>query len=115
MPALLLMLLAFLLPAAPSSHRCFDLLVLLALHAKGGNSRKSVEACLKKKLLDGQTGAAWLSKSLKGHQVKLTGAWCTLGMTSLSKTLMEGYVSLLARAAGTPGVSSSIAQAKKYA
>jgi hypothetical protein len=55
--------------AAPSAHRCFDLLALLALHARGGASRKAVEQSLKRKLLDGHANAAWISRSLQGHQV----------------------------------------------
>eukprot|EP00882_Tetradesmus_deserticola_P024430 GHRQ01026698.1.p2 GENE.GHRQ01026698.1~~GHRQ01026698.1.p2 ORF type:complete len:202 (+),score=96.91 GHRQ01026698.1:184-789(+) len=54
---------------APAAHRCFDLLVLLALHARGGASRKAVEQCLKRKLLEGHAHAAWISRSLQGHQV----------------------------------------------
>jgi hypothetical protein len=58
--------------AAPSAHRCFDVLALLALHARGGASRKAVEQCLKRKLLDGHASAAWISKSLHGHQVGIS-------------------------------------------
>jgi len=55
--------------AEPSAHRTFDLLVLLALHAKRGASQKAVEGLLKKKLLEQQAGPAWFSQCLQGHQV----------------------------------------------
>lgn len=64
-----------LLPAArtdPGAHGCFDLVVLLALHTKGSDSRKAVEACLKKKLLEGAATPAWLNRALTSHQVRQT-------------------------------------------
>eukprot|EP00878_Enallax_costatus_P024090 GHUV01025681.1.p1 GENE.GHUV01025681.1~~GHUV01025681.1.p1 ORF type:complete len:600 (+),score=218.23 GHUV01025681.1:550-2349(+) len=62
----------------PNSHRCFDLLVLLALHAKGGPDRKAAEACLKKKLVDGHATSAWLSRSLHGYQASYRDLWPSL-------------------------------------
>ena len=56
-------------PADPGAHGCFDLLALLALHTKGADSRKAVEGCLKKKLLEGAATPAWLTRALTGHQV----------------------------------------------
>lgn len=47
--------------------------MLLALHAKGGDSRKAVDACLRKKLCDGHaTITSWLGKALQGHQVRVS-------------------------------------------
>jgi len=65
---LLLLLLLLVLPDL-ASHGCLDLVVLLALHAKGSDSRKAVEALLKKKLMEGQAATAWITRALTGHQV----------------------------------------------
>ncbi|KAF6266710.1 Fanconi anaemia protein FancD2 nuclease-domain-containing protein [Scenedesmus sp. NREL 46B-D3] len=56
---------------APAAHRGFDLLALLALHARGGASRKAVEQCLKRKLLDGHGNASWISRA---REATLTAA-----------------------------------------
>jgi hypothetical protein len=56
--------------AEPTDHGVVDLMVLVALHTKAGDSRKAAEACLKRKLLEGHVNAAtWLSKALQAHQV----------------------------------------------
>lgn len=54
----------------PGTHGCFDLVVLLALHAKGADSKRAVEACLRKKLVEGAATPAWLTRALAGHQVR---------------------------------------------
>lgn len=56
----------------------------MALHTKGSDSRKAVEACLKKKLLEGAATPAWLTRALTSHQVgRYTGpgARCLAGKT----------------------------------
>lgn len=53
-----------------ASHGCFDLVTLLALYARPGDSKKAAEACLRRKLLEGHVNiSSWLSKALQGHQV----------------------------------------------
>eukprot|EP00775_Hariotina_reticulata_P013726 gene13726-13848_t len=59
----------------PSAHRSFDLLVLLALHAKGGAAQKAVEGLLRKKLMEQQAGPSWISHSLQGHQASFRELW----------------------------------------
>lgn len=64
------MLLLSFCPLDVAALGCFDLVVLLALHAKSADSRRAVEACLKKKLLEGDgAAAAWFANALTGHQV----------------------------------------------
>lgn len=60
--------------AAPSVHTVFDLLVLLALHAKGGATHRTAEALLRKKLREGSLSPAWLSRALQGRQVSCPAA-----------------------------------------
>jgi hypothetical protein len=57
--------------ADPAAHRTFDLWALLALAALGGDRRKAALAALRKKLADGEAGAAWLEAGVAGHRSAL--------------------------------------------
>ncbi|WIA09029.1 hypothetical protein OEZ85_008443 [Tetradesmus obliquus] len=96
---------------APAAHRCFDLLALLALHARGGASRKAAEQCLRRKLLEGHATAAWISRSLQGHQaafhelvpslLALAESWARAREPTLTAAAAHLYVHLFVGSGGS--------------